>query len=76
MFFQSQSRPFSFSALDKSEIYILIAVFVLLMVILVWSGAKYAHDIRRHKQRREERREEWKRRMQATVNGAGRDKQI
>lgn len=58
--------------MDKSEIYILIAVFVLLMVILVWAGAKYAHDISRRKQRRQERREEWKRRMQAAINGESR----
>lgn len=50
-----------------SNIYILIAVFALLMVILVWAGAKYIHDIRRHKQRQEERRREWKRRMSETI---------
>lgn len=50
-----------------SNIYILVAVFVLLMVILVWAGAKYAHDIRRHKQRQEERRREWKRRMNEAI---------
>lgn len=54
--------------MDKSEIYVLIAVFVLLMVILVWAGAKYTHDIHKRKQRQQERREEWKRRMQATIN--------
>lgn len=53
--------------MDKSEIYILIAVFVLLMVILVWAGAKYTHDIHRRKRRQEERRREWKRRMEETI---------
>lgn len=53
--------------MEKSELYILIAVFVLLMVILVWAGAKYTHDIRKRKQRQEERRREWKRKMHETI---------
>ncbi len=53
--------------LIMNNIYILIAVFALLMVILVWAGAKYIHDIRRNKQRQEARRREWKRRMSETI---------
>lgn len=57
--------------MDKSEIYILIAVFVLLMVILVWAGAKYSHDIRQRRRRQEERRRQWKQRMHETIGGRG-----
>lgn len=53
--------------MDNSEIYILVAVFLLLFVVLVWAGAKFTHDIRRHKRQREERRSEWKRRMDETI---------
>lgn len=45
--------------MGKSEVYILIAVFVLLTVILVWLGAKSIMDIRNRKRRQEQRRREW-----------------
>lgn len=45
--------------MGKSEVYILIAVFVLLTVILVWLGAKSIMDIRNRKRRQEQHRREW-----------------
>ncbi len=56
--------------MDKSEIYVLIAVFAIMMVILVWAGAKYRNDIRKRKQRQEERRRQWKRRMEDAVRAS------
>ena len=37
----------------------LIAVFVVLMVIIVWIGMKMILDLRRRNQRRKQRRQEW-----------------
>lgn len=51
--------------MDKNEVYLLIAVFVILMVILVWIGTKMILDMRRRKQRRKTRREEWIQRINA-----------
>lgn len=51
--------------MDKNEVYLLIAVFVILMVILVWIGVKMIFDMRRRKQRRKTRREEWIQRINA-----------
>lgn len=62
--------------MDNSEIYIIIAVFVLLFVILVWAGAKYTHDIKRRKREREERRAEWKRRMNETIGVKNTDRNV
>ena len=44
--------------MNKTEIYILIAVFTLLTIILVWFGAKNLLDMRQRKQRQQERRKE------------------
>lgn len=51
--------------MDKSELYLLIAVFVVLMVILVWIGAKMIFDLRRRNKRRKTRRQEWIQRINA-----------
>lgn len=51
--------------MDKSELYIVVAVFVVLMVILVWIGAKMILDVRRRRERRAERRREWIERINA-----------
>lgn len=45
--------------MGNSELYILIAVFVLLTVTLVWMGAKLILDMRRRKQQREQRRKDF-----------------
>ncbi|MBP7767886.1 MAG: hypothetical protein KA067_02265 [Prevotella sp.] len=42
--------------MGKTELYILIAVFVLLTVILVWIGAKMMLDMHRRGQRQKQRR--------------------
>lgn len=49
----------------KENLYMLIAVFVVLMVILVWIGFKMIMDIRRRNKRRKIRREEWIARINA-----------
>lgn len=49
--------------MGKYELYIVIAVFVVLTVIIVWIGAKSISDIRNQKKRRESRREEWQARI-------------
>lgn len=49
----------------QSDIYIIVAVFVVLLVILVWIGAKMVFDVRRRNKRRQQRREEWIRRINA-----------
>ncbi len=45
------------------ELYILIAVFAVLTVVLVWIGAKCINDVRKQKQARQQRREEWQQRL-------------
>ncbi|GEM_PF-591309 len=45
--------------MEKYELYVLIAVFVVLTVIIVWIGAKSISDIRSQKKKREDRRKEW-----------------
>ncbi len=45
--------------MEKYELYVLIAVFVVLTVIIVWIGAKSISDIRSQKKKREARRKEW-----------------
>lgn len=45
--------------MGQNELYILIAVFVILTVVIVWIGAKSVSDIRKQKKRRENRRQEW-----------------
>lgn len=57
--------------MGKYELYIVIAVFVVLTVIIVWIGAKSVSDIRNQKKRRETRRQEWqaKIRSQRESNG-------
>ncbi len=49
----------------KENLYLLIAVFVVLMVILVWIGFKMIMDLRRHNNRRKIRRQEWITRINA-----------
>lgn len=49
--------------MDKSELYLVIAVFVVLMVIIVWIGTKMIFDLRKRKRNRETRRQEWLKRM-------------
>ena len=51
--------------MGKNELYVLIAVFVLLTVIIVWFGAKCINDIRNRKKQQEKRRQEW----QAKIRG-------
>ncbi len=57
--------------MGKYEIYIVIAVFVVLTVVIIWIGAKSVSDIRNQKKRRENRRQEWqsKIRSQRKSNG-------
>lgn len=57
--------------MGKYELYIVIAVFVVLTVIIIWIGAKSVSDIRNQKKRRENRRQEWqsKIRSQRKSNG-------
>mgnify|MGYP006894332962 FL=1 len=42
--------------MNKSELYILMAVFGLLTIALVWFGAKFLLDIRKRKRNQQERR--------------------
>jgi membrane protein implicated in regulation of membrane protease activity len=46
--------------MGTSQLYMLIAVFVLLTVILVWMGAKIMLDMRRRKQQGKQRRKEFR----------------
>ena len=57
--------------MGKYELYIVIAVFVVLTVVIIWIGAKSVSDIRNQKKRRENRRQEWqsKIRSQRKSNG-------
>lgn len=50
--------------MDKNQLYLLIAVFAILMVILVWLGAKMFFTIRNSKSKREKRRKEWKKKFE------------
>lgn len=57
--------------MGKYELYIVIAVFVVLTVVIICIGAKSVSDIRNQKKRRENRRQEWqsKIRSQRKSNG-------
>lgn len=48
----------------------LIAVFVVLMVIIVWIGMKMILDLRRRNQRRKQRRQEWIQRINSRKDEA------
>lgn len=48
----------------------LIAVFVVLMVIIVWIGMKMILDMRRRNQRRRQRRQEWIQRINSRKDEA------
>lgn len=49
--------------MGKYELYIIIAVFVVLTVIIVWMGAKTIGEMRNQKKNREVRRQEWQARI-------------
>lgn len=51
--------------MDKSNIYLLIAVFVVLLVIIVWIGTKMIFDLRRRNRERKQRHQEWIQRINA-----------
>lgn len=48
----------------------LIAVFVVLMVIIVWIGMKMILDLRRRNQRRKQRHQEWIQRINSRKDEA------
>jgi hypothetical protein len=54
----------------KQNLYLLIAVFVVLMVILVWIGFKMIMDLRTRNKRRKIRRQEWIARINARKDDA------
>ena len=54
----------------KENLYLLIAVFVVLMVILVWIGFKMIMDLRTRNKRRKIRRQEWIARINARKDDA------
>jgi uncharacterized membrane protein len=56
--------------INGKNLYLLIAVFVVLMVILVWIGFKMIMDIRRRNKRRKIRRQEWIARINARKDDA------
>ena len=49
----------------KQEVYILVAVFVVILVILVWMGFRMIMSLRRTTRRRKIRRQEWIARINA-----------
>ena len=49
----------------KQEVYILVAVFVVIFVILVWMGFKMIMNLMRTTRRRRIRRQEWIARINA-----------
>lgn len=49
--------------MSKSEIYVTIAVLLLLTIILVWFGLKTYLDMKKRNRRREQQRKEWQERM-------------
>ena len=57
--------------MEKYELYVLIAVFVVLTVIIVWIGAKSVSDIRNQKKRRESKRQEWQAKIRGQREGNG-----
>ncbi len=57
--------------MGKYELYVVIAVFVVLTVIIVWIGAKSASDIRNQKKRRESRRQEWQEKIRGQRESNG-----
>lgn len=52
----------------KQEVYILVAVFVVILVILVWIGFRMIMSLRRTTRRRKIRRQEWIARINARKN--------
>lgn len=54
----------------KQDVYILVAVFVVILVILVWMGFRMIMSLRRTTQRRKTRRQEWIARINARKNNA------
>lgn len=54
----------------KENLYLLIAVFVVLMIILVWIGFKMIMDLHRRNKRRKIRRREWIARINARKDDA------
>ena len=46
--------------MDRSQIYMLIAIFLVLSVILVWLGMKFLLDTRKRRKAQEMRRKEWR----------------
>lgn len=46
--------------MDRSFIYIIIAVFLILTIILIWFGMKFFLDTRKHKRDNELRRKAWR----------------
>ena len=51
--------------MQNYELYVLIAVFAMLTVVIVWIGAKSIGDMRRQKRERARRREEWQQRLRS-----------
>lgn len=58
----------------KENLYLLIAVFVVLMIILVWIGFKMIMDLHRRNKRRKIRRREWIARINARKDDTDRNK--
>lgn len=54
----------------KQDVYILVAVFVVILVILVWMGFRMIMSLRRTTRRRKARRQEWIARINARKNDA------
>lgn len=52
----------------KQEVYILVAVFVVILVILVWMGFRMIMSLRQTTRRRKIRRQEWIARINARKN--------
>ena len=54
----------------KQDLYILVAVFVVILVILVWMGFRMIMSLKRTTRRRKVRRQEWIERINARKNDA------
>jgi preprotein translocase subunit YajC len=52
----------------KQDLYILVAVFVVILVILVWMGFRMIVSLRRTTRKRKARRQEWIERINARKN--------
>ncbi len=52
----------------KQDLYILVAVFAVLLVILVWMGFRMIMNLRRTTRKRKIRRQEWIARINARKN--------